>query len=87
MALFMEKGCSTCHNGIHVGGQAYFPFGVMKKPDPRVLPDADRRRFAITKAAADEYVFRAAPLRNVALSPLLPFGPGLDSEASCGPDE
>ncbi|WP_371259982.1 cytochrome c peroxidase [Bradyrhizobium sp. WSM1417] len=41
LALFMEKGCSTCHNGINVGGQAYFPFGAMKKPDPRVLPDAD----------------------------------------------
>ncbi|MET4261753.1 hypothetical protein ABIC09_006724 [Bradyrhizobium sp. S3.12.5] len=26
LALFMEKGCSTCHNGINVGGQAYFPF-------------------------------------------------------------
>ncbi|OSI72167.1 cytochrome C peroxidase [Bradyrhizobium canariense] len=67
LALFMAKGCSSCHNGINLGGQAYFPFGVIKKPDASVLPDADKGRFAVTRAAGDEYVFRAAPLRNVAL--------------------
>nr|WP_245285972.1 cytochrome c peroxidase [Bradyrhizobium sp. WSM1253] len=67
LALFMAKGCSSCHNGINLGGQAYFPFGVMKKPDASVLPDADKGRFAVTRAVGDEYVFRAAPLRNVAL--------------------
>ncbi|MCK1339569.1 cytochrome-c peroxidase [Bradyrhizobium sp. 38] len=67
LALFMEKGCSSCHNGINVGGQAYFQFGVMKKPDAPLLPQADKGRFAVTKAVGDEYVFRAAPLRNVAL--------------------
>ena len=31
-----------------------------------MLPAADKGRFAVTKTASDEYVFRAAPLRNVA---------------------
>ncbi|MBB4370654.1 cytochrome c peroxidase [Bradyrhizobium sp. cir1] len=30
LKLFIEKGCSSCHNGINVGGQDYFPFGMIK---------------------------------------------------------
>ena len=67
LKLFMEKGCSSCHNGINVGGQDYFPFGVVEKPGADVLPSGDKGRFAVTKTASDDYVFRAAPLRNVAL--------------------
>ncbi len=67
LKLFMEKGCSSCHNGINIGGQAYFPFGVVEKPGADILPPGDKGRFAVTKTANDQYVFRAAPLRNVAL--------------------
>jgi cytochrome c peroxidase len=67
LKLFMDKGCSTCHNGINVGGRAYFPFGVVEKPGADILPPNDKGRFAVTKTASDEYVFRAGPLRNVAL--------------------
>jgi cytochrome c peroxidase len=67
LKLFMSKGCSSCHNGINVGGEAYFPFGVIEKPGADVLPPNDKGRFAVTKTASDEYVFRAGPLRNVAL--------------------
>ncbi len=67
LSLFMDKGCSTCHNGINVGGEAYFPFGVVEKPGAEILPPDDKGRFAVTKTAGDEYVFRAGPLRNVAL--------------------
>jgi cytochrome c peroxidase len=67
LKLFMDKGCSTCHNGINVGGMAYFPFGVVEKPGADILPPNDKGRFAVTKTASDEYVFRAGPLRNVAL--------------------
>lgn len=69
LKLFMEAGCSACHNGINVGGQDYFRFGAIEKPSTSLLPTADKGRFAVTKAASDEYVFRAAPLRNVALRP------------------
>ncbi|HRM76445.1 MAG TPA: cytochrome C peroxidase, partial [Paracoccus sp. (in: a-proteobacteria)] len=33
-----------------------------------VLPAGDTGRFEVTQTASDEYVFRAAPLRNVALT-------------------
>ncbi|NOJ50251.1 cytochrome-c peroxidase [Bradyrhizobium sp. WSM 1744] len=67
LKLFMETGCSSCHNGINVGGQGYFSFGVIERPSAKLLPASDKGRYAVTKAASDEYVFRAAPLRNVAL--------------------
>ncbi|ANW02930.1 cytochrome C peroxidase [Bradyrhizobium icense] len=67
LKLFMETGCSSCHNGINVGGQGYFPFGVIERPGATLLPASDKGRYAVTEAASDEYVFRAAPLRNVAL--------------------
>lgn len=68
VALFMEKGCAACHNGINVGGQDYFPFGVVEKPGAEVLPAADRGRFQVTQTADDDYVFRSPTLRNVALT-------------------
>ena len=67
LKLFMEKGCVACHNGINVGGQGYFPFGVVENPGAEVLPPNDKGRFNVSKTASDQYVFRAAPLRNVAL--------------------
>lgn len=68
LALFMDAGCSSCHNGVNLGGQGYFPFGVTKKPGAEILPAGDKGRFAVTNTASDEYVFRAAPLRNVGLT-------------------
>lgn len=67
LRLFLDKGCAACHNGVNVGGNGYFPFGVIEKPSAEILPLADKGRQAVTKKASDEYVFRAAPLRNVAL--------------------
>lgn len=49
LKAFMDSGCSACHNGINLGGQAYFPFGLVKKPDASVLPSGDKGRFAVTK--------------------------------------
>ncbi len=66
--LFISKGCVACHAGINVGGQGYFPFGVVKKPGAEVLPVQDKGRFTVTNTASDEYVFRAGPLRNIALT-------------------
>lgn len=66
--LFIKKGCVACHSGINLGGQNYFPFGVVEKPGSHILPESDKGRFAVTKTATDEYVFRASPLRNIALT-------------------
>jgi len=65
---FMNKGCTACHNGVNLGGQGYFPFGVVAAPDAKVRPPGDRGRFSVTKTETDSYVFRAAPLRNIALT-------------------
>jgi cytochrome c peroxidase len=68
LELFVDKGCTACHSGVNFGGQQYFPFGLVKKPGADILPPEDKGRFAVTKTASDEYVFRAAPLRNIALT-------------------
>ena len=68
LAAFMDTGCTACHSGVNVGGQDYYPFGVVERPGGSVLPEGDRGRFTVTQTADDDYVFRAAPLRNVALT-------------------
>lgn len=68
LAAFMDRGCIACHNGVNLGGTAYFPFGLVSRPGADLLPEGDKGRFEVTRTATDEYVFRAAPLRNVALT-------------------
>ncbi|MDO5648660.1 cytochrome-c peroxidase [Paracoccus sp. (in: a-proteobacteria)] len=68
LAAFIDTGCVACHAGVNVGGEGYFPFGVVAKPGAEILPDGDKGRFEVTQTAGDEYVFRAAPLRNIALT-------------------
>lgn len=68
LSLFINKGCIACHSGVNFGGQAYFPFGVVEKPGADILPADDKGRFTVTETATDEYVFRASPLRNIALT-------------------
>lgn len=68
LQLFMDKGCASCHSGVNVGGHGYYPFGLIEKPGSEVLPAGDKGRFAVTETADDEYVFRAAPLRNIAIT-------------------
>lgn len=65
---FIKKGCAGCHGGVNFGGQQYFPFGLVQKPGADVLPVGDKGRFEVTRTATDEYVFRAAPLRNIELT-------------------
>ena len=68
LSLFITKGCAGCHNGMNVGGDRYAPFGVVERPGSQILPPGDKGRFAVTKTASDEYVFRVPPLRNIALT-------------------
>jgi len=68
LALFIEKGCVKCHDGVNVGGSDYDSFGVVEAPSDEVRPPGDTGRFRVTNTAADRYVFRAAPLRNVAIT-------------------
>lgn len=68
LALFIDKGCVACHSGVNVGGHGYYPFGLIEKPGAEVLPPNDKGRYAVTSTVDDEYVFRAAPLRNIAVT-------------------
>lgn len=68
LELFVDTGCAACHNGVNVGGNGYYPFGLIEKPGADILPEGDRGRFAVTETVDDEYVFRAAPLRNITLT-------------------
>lgn len=65
---FTAKGCTACHNGMNLGGNGFFKFGVVRTPDASVLPPGDKGRFAVTQAASDEYMFRTPTLRNVAIT-------------------
>lgn len=69
LALFIDKGCAGCHHGINVGGGTYAPFGVIERPGADILPPDDKGRFAVTRTASDQYVFRVPSLRNVVLTP------------------
>ncbi|MBN9885958.1 cytochrome-c peroxidase [Salipiger abyssi] len=68
LETFLDAGCVSCHNGINLGGHSYYPFGLIEKPGADVLPEGDKGRFVVTETVDDEYVFRAAPLRNIAVT-------------------
>jgi cytochrome c peroxidase len=68
LALFIDKGCTSCHSGVNFGGQDYFPFGLIERPGADILPPEDKGRYQVTETVSDEYVFRAAPLRNIAIT-------------------
>ena len=67
LRLFIDKGCAACHSGVNLGGNSFHTFGAVAKPSAEILPVADKGRHKVTGAAGDEYAFRVAPLRNVAL--------------------
>lgn len=60
LALFQGAGCIGCHNGVMVGGGQFAAFTHVK--------GADIGRAGVTSRAEDRYVFRVAPLRNVAVT-------------------
>lgn len=68
LAAFLDRGCVACHGGKNAGGAGYYPFGVVARPGAEILPPADKGRFAVTRSATDEYVFKAPSLRNVGLT-------------------
>lgn len=61
LALFQSSGCIGCHNGVMLGGNGYAAFSHVQDSD-------DIGRAAVTGREEDRYMFRIAPLRNVALT-------------------
>ncbi|MEW6595106.1 MAG: cytochrome-c peroxidase [Thermodesulfobacteriota bacterium] len=67
LQVFMNKGCVDCHGGVNMGGEGYYPFGVVEAPAKDIMA-GDKGRFKVTETKADEYVFKSPSLRNIALT-------------------
>lgn len=68
--LFKDHGCSSCHQGVNVGGNMFQKFGAMgdyfaNRGNPT---KADLGRFNVTGDNADRHVFKVPSLRNVDLT-------------------
>ncbi len=63
LALFMDKGCTTCHSGPLLGGNMYQEMGLMKPYN-----SDDKGRLEVTGNESDENIFKVPSLRNVALT-------------------
>ena len=68
--LFLDLGCSSCHQGAGIGGNLYQRFGLMEDyfGNRGGETAADLGRFAVTNREADRHVFKVPSLRNVALT-------------------
>jgi cytochrome c peroxidase len=66
---FMAIGCSSCHNGVGIGGGMYQKFGLVE--DYWLATGSkkiDLGRFDVTKDPGDKYIFKVPSLRNVAMT-------------------
>ena len=68
--LFKSLGCTSCHQGVNVGGNLFQKFGVMGDyfTDRGNITKADYGRFNLTNDESDRFVFRVPSLRNVAMT-------------------
>ena len=69
-AMFKSYGCSSCHQGMAIGGNVFERFGVLRDlfADRGHFDNADLGRFNVTQRDQDRFVFRVPSLRNVALT-------------------
>ena len=69
LKTFIDTGCSGCHNSPYIGGQMFQKFGLTQAYwNLTHSAEPDSGRYLITKNAADVYVFKVPPLRNVAMT-------------------
>lgn len=66
---FRELGCSSCHQGVLLGGNMYQKFGVLGdyfagQPETK----SDLGRYNVTGREVDKHVFKVPSLRNIALT-------------------
>lgn len=68
--LFQSYGCSSCHQGMNLGGNMYEKMGLMGDyfRDRGNLTEADKGRFNVTQNPDNMHEFRVPTLRNVALT-------------------
>lgn len=68
LALFIGKGCSSCHNDINLGGRTSAPYVAAERPKA-AHPPWDNGQLAVRGTISGKYVFRVPSLRNVSLTP------------------
>ncbi len=69
--LFKDYGCSSCHQGVAVGGNMYQKMGLFADYfADRGLPEtpADLGRYNVTANETDKHIFKVPSLRDVALT-------------------
>ena len=64
LALFIDRGCAGCHQGVNLGGDSYHPLRVARVPGTEALPESGVC-FALEEADGAEYLYRAGSLRNI----------------------
>lgn len=65
--LFLDLGCTACHQGENVGGNLFQKFGIKENyfEDRGDVKPGDYGRFNITGKERDRYKFKVPTLRNV----------------------
>ncbi|MDN5200747.1 cytochrome c peroxidase [Fulvivirgaceae bacterium BMA10] len=68
--LFKELGCSSCHQGITIGGNTFQKFGIIKDYFEELdsVKQIDYGLFNTSQDEKDKFVFRVPSLRNVAIT-------------------
>lgn len=67
LAAFMENSCQDCHAGVNMGGDDYYPFGVVESPEADLMA-GDRGRYMVTETEEDNHAFKSPSLRNIELT-------------------
>lgn len=68
--LFKQIGCTSCHQGMNIGGNMYQKLGIVEDYFAGRITsnDADLGRFNQTHLEEDRHFFRVPSLRNVAVT-------------------
>jgi cytochrome c peroxidase len=68
--LFKDLGCTSCHQGVNVGGNMFQTMGALGDyfADRGNVTRADLGRFNVTGRERDRFRFKVPSLRNVALT-------------------
>ena len=69
--LFKQIGCTSCHQGINIGGNMYQQLGIMEDyfAVRGNVTEADMGRYNVTKLEQDKHFFKVPSLRNIAVTP------------------
>jgi len=67
---FKTVGCTSCHQGVNVGGSMYQRMGLVRDyfAERGAETQADLGRYNVTHDEADKHVFKVPSLRNIELT-------------------